>query len=164
MPQSHSPSSQVDAQANGRLWSLGLIVIFGVLFGLGAYTFSYAEGTSYFSNDPSSCVNCHVMRDQFDSWNHSSHKDFATCNDCHTPHRFPDKWIVKGINGWNHSLAFTLGNFPEPIEIREFNENIALENCTTCHEPMLTQIHQPELGEPASCVTCHGNVGHDKKN
>ena len=38
------------------------------------------------------------MRGQFDGWNHSSHKAVAGCNDCHTPHRFPDKWIVKGIN------------------------------------------------------------------
>jgi cytochrome c nitrite reductase small subunit len=162
MSQSHGPSSQVDAQANGQLWSFGLIVIFGVLFGLGAYTFSYAEGTSYFSNDPSSCVNCHIMRDQFDSWNHSSHKAFAACNDCHTPHRFPDKWIVKGINGWNHSLAFTTGNYPEPIQIKSFNEEIALENCTSCHATLLTQIHQPALGESASCLDCHGNVGHSK--
>jgi cytochrome c nitrite reductase small subunit len=153
-------SSRTEPAAKVHLWSIGIVVLLGILFGVSTYTFSYAKGTSYFSNNPESCVNCHVMRDQFESWNHSSHKAFATCNDCHTPHSFPNKWIVKGINGWNHSLAFTTGNFPEPIQIRAFNERIALDNCTECHESLLTQIHQAELGEPASCVSCHGNVGH----
>jgi cytochrome c nitrite reductase small subunit len=153
-------SSRAGPVAKVHFWSLGLVALFGILFGLGVYTFSYAQGLSYFSNDPAACVNCHVMRDQFESWNHSSHKSVAACNDCHTPHGFPDKWIVKGINGWNHSLAFTTGNFPDPIQIRGFNERIALDNCTECHETLLTQIHQPDLGEPASCLNCHGNVGH----
>ncbi|MBX3001006.1 MAG: cytochrome c nitrite reductase small subunit [Caldilineaceae bacterium] len=153
-------SSRADPAAKIHYWSVGVVALLGILFGLGTYTFNYAQGLSYFSNDPQACVNCHVMRDQFESWNHSSHKSFAACNDCHTPHAFPDKWIVKGINGWNHSLAFTTGNFPDPIQIRDFNQRIALDNCTQCHEPLLTQIHQSDLGEPASCLNCHGNVGH----
>jgi cytochrome c nitrite reductase small subunit len=153
-------SSRADPTPKVYFWSVSLIALLGILFGLGAYTFTYAQGLSYFSNDPAACVNCHVMRDQFESWNHSSHKAVAACNDCHTPHAFPDKWIVKGINGWNHSLAFTLDNFPDPIQIRNFNKEIALENCTECHEPQLTLIHQSELGEPTSCLNCHGNVGH----
>jgi cytochrome c nitrite reductase small subunit len=155
-----SSSSRPDPPYKIHIWSIGIVAVLGILFGLGTYTFNYAQGLSYFSNNPESCVNCHVMRDQFESWNHSSHKAVAACNDCHTPHAFPDKWIVKGINGWNHSLAFTTGNFPDPIQIRGFNERIALDNCIACHDPLLTQIHQPELGEPASCLKCHGNVGH----
>lgn len=133
----------------------------GILFGLGIFTFSYAEGLSYFSNDPSTCINCHIMRDQFEGWNHSSHQEVATCNDCHTPHRFPDKWLVKGLNGWNHSRAFTTGDFAEPIQITEFNAKIAYENCIDCHQTALSFInssanHEAEL----NCVGCHGNVGH----
>jgi cytochrome c nitrite reductase small subunit len=139
-------------------------MIFGVALGLGLFTFNYAEGLSYFSNDPSSCVNCHAMREQFDGWNHSTHKAVATCNDCHTPHRFPDKWIVKGINGFNHSLAFTLGNYPDPIRIRQFNANIARENCIACHNTMVGQVNHSVAASPdapeLNCVRCHGNVGH----
>jgi cytochrome c nitrite reductase small subunit len=135
-------------------------LLLGILFGLGAYTFNYAEGTSYFSNDPGSCVNCHVMRTQFDGWNRSSHKAVATCNDCHTPHDFVGKWAVKGINGWNHSLAFTTGNFPEPIRIKQFNAQIAQANCVECHQTLVSQIHSSEPAQDRSCVVCHGNVGH----
>jgi cytochrome c nitrite reductase small subunit len=84
----------------------------------------------------------------------------AVCNDCHTPHRFPDKWIVKGINGFNHSLAFTLGNYPDPIRIRQFNANIAQENCVECHQITVSQMHSSPTHEEQRCVACHSNVGH----
>jgi hypothetical protein len=36
----------------------------GVAGGLGLYTFVYAKGHSYITNDPAACSNCHVMSDQ----------------------------------------------------------------------------------------------------
>ena len=62
-----------------------LAVAFGVLSGLGGYTFLYAEGLSYFSTDPLACANCHIMQHQYDSWTKSSHKSVARCVDCHLP-------------------------------------------------------------------------------
>lgn len=157
---SESPPSRLPA----RVALAALVVLLGAALGLGMFTFSYAEGLSYLSNDPSACVNCHVMREQFDGWSHSTHKAVATCNDCHTPHRFPDKWIVKGINGFNHSFAFTTGNYPDPIRIRQFNANIAQENCIACHTTMVGQINHSVASAPdeaeLNCVRCHGNVGH----
>jgi len=155
MDQTRSP-----AQSKMPLLLVALAVVLGTGFGLGLFTFHYAEGLSYFSNDPSACVNCHAMIPQFDGWNHSSHKAVAGCNDCHTPHRFPDKWIVKGINGWNHSLAFTTGNYPDPIRIRGFNARIAHENCLECHAGVVSQINHMIDDEELTCVRCHGNVGH----
>ncbi|MCS7221368.1 MAG: cytochrome c nitrite reductase small subunit [Anaerolineae bacterium] len=139
-----------------------LVAVLGILVGLGAYTFVYARGFSYFSDDPKACLNCHVMRDAFDGWRHSSHRSVATCNDCHTPHTFPGKWLVKGINGWNHSVAFTTGDFPDPIRIREFNARIAQQNCVECHEVLVSQIHRSGPHQELSCVFCHGNVGHGR--
>lgn len=145
-------------QANWQ--PLLLATLLGVVCGLSVFTFNYAEGASYFSNDPRACVNCHVMEDQYDGWNRSSHKAVATCNDCHTPHTFPQKYIVKGLNGWNHSVAFTTGNFPDPIRIRPFNAEVVLENCIACHETMASNVHRPEPEATLPCVACHGNVGH----
>lgn len=140
---------------------IAITVAIGVLGGLGLFTFNYAEGGSYFSNDPNACVNCHVMREQFDSWNHSSHKEVAVCNDCHTPHDPIRKYAVKGINGWNHSLAFTLGDYPSNIQIREFNADVVQENCVDCHEALVSQIVTDAAHDDSlDCVACHGNVGH----
>ncbi len=144
-----------------RIFNVAILTIVGVAFGLGLFTFSYAKGFSYFSNDPAACVNCHIMRDQYEGWSHSSHREVAGCNDCHTPHRFPDKWVIKGVNGWNHSLAFTTGNFPEPIRIRGFNARIAQENCVDCHQTTVAQMHLFVSVEELDCISCHGNVGHN---
>lgn len=152
-PQMHRPAH----------WKvLSVVVSLGILAGLSLFTFDYAEGTSYFSDDPNSCVNCHVMREQFDGWNRGSHQAVATCNDCHTPHGFPEKWIVKGINGWNHSVAFTTGNFPNTIRIRGFNAEVVEENCVGCHQTMVSNLHRGTIDDALSCVACHGNVGHER--
>ena len=45
-----------------------LAVIMGVALGQSLYTFHYAEGLSYFSSNPQSCVNCHIMQPQYDGW------------------------------------------------------------------------------------------------
>lgn len=45
--------------------ALMLVVAIGLALGVGAYTFVYARGASYLTNDPSACVNCHVMREQY---------------------------------------------------------------------------------------------------
>lgn len=54
--------------------------------GLGAYTFIYAKGYSYLTNDPAACANCHVMQAQYDGWMKSSHHSVATGNDCSVGH------------------------------------------------------------------------------
>src|SRR5262245_39572166 len=87
----------------------------GVAIGLGAYTFQFAEGTAYLSNDPKGCANCHIMREHYDGWQKASHHTVATCNDCHVPHDLAGKYLAKAENGFWHSYGFTLENFPEPI-------------------------------------------------
>jgi cytochrome c nitrite reductase small subunit len=139
---------------------LGLAALLGILFGLGVYTLDYAEGTAYLADAPEACLNCHVMREPFEGWIRSSHKAVAVCNDCHTLRGFPDKWLVKGLNGWKHSWAFTTGNFADPIRIREFNARIVQQNCVACHQELVSQIHRAAPGQELSCVACHGNVGH----
>ena len=101
-------------------------VSIGTALGVGAYTFRYAEGLSYFSNDPKACVNCHVMREHFDTWQKASHHAVATCNDCHLPHDFVSKYLAKAENGFFHSKAFTLQDFPEPIRIKPRNARILM--------------------------------------
>ena len=137
-------------------------VITGVLFGVGGYTFLYAEGFSYMSDDPEVCVNCHIMQPQYDSWQKASHHAVAVCVDCHLPHDFFGKYLAKAENGWHHSVAFTLQNFDEPIMIRDSNYRILEENCVACHaglaHELLIGINGP--AEEVQCVHCHVGVGH----
>ena len=82
--------NQID---QNRVLGLGLGVgtvvlgcVLGVLAGVRGFSARYAEGLSYFSQDPAA----------------------AGCVVCHLPHDF----IGKAENGYNHSKAFTLQGFP----------------------------------------------------
>jgi cytochrome c nitrite reductase small subunit len=147
-------------KSHPAIWGLSLAGIIGILSGLSLFTFSYARGTSYLLDDPQACANCHVMRDQFNAWERSSHANVATCNDCHTPHEFLGKWIIKALNGFNHSVAFTLNNFPDPIRIHTLNADVAQENCVRCHQSLVGEVLDTHSGEALECVECHGSVGH----
>lgn len=139
--------------------------------GIGIFTFVYAKGYSYMTDDPSACANCHVMNDHFDGWLKSSHASRAVCNDCHTPSGFVAKYLTKADNGFWHSVAFTTGDFPDPLRIKPRNLEVAEEACLKCHENIVADIlpgaHMtgtvrraaPEE-ERLSCVRCHASVGH----
>lgn len=134
----------------------------GLPGGLGLYTFWYARGMSYMTDNPAACANCHVMQSYFDAWQASSHHQAAVCNDCHTPESFIPKYFTKATNGYHHSMAFTTGNFTEPIGIRRSNHEITEQACRQCHQDIVQMIdRQGTQGEePLSCVRCHHSVGH----
>lgn len=135
----------------------------GLAVGIGVYTFWYAKGYSYMSNDPAACANCHIMNEQYDGWLKSSHKTVATCNDCHTPHNFFGKYYTKASNGFWHSYYFTTNDFHEPIQITERNRQVAEESCRYCHQQMVESITvsvDKEHYEQVSCIKCHRSVGH----
>jgi cytochrome c nitrite reductase small subunit len=138
-------------------------VSIGLALGLGSYTFLYAKGYSYLLNDPQSCANCHVMQEQFDGWEKSSHRAVATCNDCHTPPGLIAKYVTKAENGFWHSFAFTTGRFHEPIQIKDRNHEVTEKACRKCHEPIVQAIEaSPSANHDnqTSCLRCHRNVGH----
>jgi cytochrome c nitrite reductase small subunit len=139
-----------------------LCVLAGFGLGTGAFTVRYAEGFSYLSNDPTACVNCHIMREQYDGWQHASHHAVATCNDCHVPHDTIRKYLVKAENGFWHSKGFTLQDFPEPIRLRPVSLSILETNCISCHHDLVNDVlgHDATGSTTMHCVHCHAAVGH----
>jgi cytochrome c nitrite reductase small subunit len=141
-------------------------VAFGAAVGIGGYTFIYAKGYSYLSNDPTACANCHVMQEQFDGWVKSSHRSVAVCNDCHTPPGLVGKYYTKASNGFWHSYYFTTNTFHEPIRITERNHRVTEQACRKCHQEVTSAIDEHagggEAGSDAalSCIRCHRSVGH----
>lgn len=135
-----------------------LVLAVAMLLGLGGYTFWYARGLSYFSDDPAACANCHVMQENFDSWGVSSHRG-VTCNDCHVPHDFIGKYLAKAENGFHHSVAFTFDDV-QVIRIREVSLQSVEKNCADCHASMVSRMLMGgDESEPA-CSRCHKRVGH----
>jgi len=139
-----------------------LALLIGALAGIGLFTFGYARGASYLTDDPSACANCHVMREQHEGWMKASHRKAAVCNDCHTPAGLVPKYAVKALNGFKHSWAFTTGWFPDRIEITPFDYKMTDGACLKCHADIVeglrsTRSHRDDV----SCITCHRNVGHE---
>jgi len=136
-------------------------VLLGVFSGLGVFTFGYGKGASYLSNDPAACANCHVMNEHYDSWQNSSHHAVATCNDCHLSPHPVGKWMTKADNGFFHSLAFTTGNYPDPIRIKPRNQKVTQTACLKCHSGFVhAMLPEREGGDMLDCAHCHTAVGH----
>jgi len=146
-------------------WLLALSIALGIAAGVGLFTFRYAEGLSYFSTNPSACVNCHIMRPQYAAWLASSHHTVAGCIDCHLPHAFIPKYLAKAENGYRHSKEFTAQTFPEPIAIRQRGREILQENCVHCHAGLVHDIASGPRGaaDALDCVHCHLSVGHGER-
>ncbi len=146
---------------------LGAAGCFGAAAGLGFFAFDYGEGSSYFSTDPRACANCHVMQDQYDSWQKAGHHQAATCNDCHLPHDFVPKYVAKADNGFWHSKGFTMMDFHEPIQIKPRNAKILQEACLRCHGDFVHELvpgSRSASAESMQCVHCHRNVGHGARH
>lgn len=145
----------------GMITPMLLGIPLGLLIGLGLYTFGYARGASYLTDDPRACNNCHVMRPQFEGWMKGSHRKAAVCNDCHTPPGFLPKYFTKALNGFHHSLAFTSGRFPDEIGITARNHQVTNESCIKCHREITDGIRSTRhRDQQVFCTTCHRDVGH----
>ena len=142
-----------------------LSLLAGLLAGLCCYTFIYAKGYSYLTNNPAACTNCHVMQAEYDAWVKSSHRAAATCNDCHTPHNLIGKYAVKANNGFWHSFYFTTGKYPDNIEITRFDHTVTENACRRCHENITAAIDGNVVhgnAEGLECTRCHSSVGHSE--
>ena len=136
---------------------------------MGAYASHYAQATAYLSNDPAACMNCHIMREEFDAWQKGAHHN-QTCNDCHVPQALLPRYWTKAEHGWRHSKGFTLQNFHEPIRITRASLQVVEENCVRCHDELVHGIGAARPGSDVDdrsegrfgggCVHCHQGVGH----
>ncbi|GJQ21435.1 MAG: cytochrome c nitrite reductase small subunit [Bacteroidia bacterium] len=151
----------MQTSGTGRNIMGGLVgAAIGLAIGVGAYTFVYARGASYLTDDPAACANCHVMNDHYNAWVKSSHAAVAVCNDCHTPAGFVSKYAVKASNGFWHSYAFTTGDFPFPLRIKPHNLKVANDACRKCHADITLAMGHAAESDPVACTACHQSVGH----
>ena len=138
-------------------------VLAGLTIGIGGYTFVYAKGYSYLTNDPAACANCHIMRDHYSAWTRASHRSVAVCNDCHTPPGLVPKYLTKAQNGFWHSFYFTTGRYPDPLRITPRNHDVTELGCRKCHSEVTASIdplHTETSHGGLTCTKCHNDVGH----
>lgn len=146
-------------------WRLAVIVALGVIVGIGFFLVHISNAFSYLSDDSATCLNCHIMAPEYASWNRSSHREWATCNDCHVPHdNLVRTYWFKAKDGMRHATMFTLRMEPHAIMIKEEGKHAVQENCIRCHWDL---VHNPRLGfgrgfEERWCWECHRGVPHGR--
>lgn len=152
---------------------LPIFILGGVIVGLGIYALYVGRATSYLSDNPSACVNCHIMTPYYDSWKHSSHANAATCNDCHVPQDNALRgYAFKATDGLYHAAVFTLGKEPTAIRPRDASYGVIQENCIRCHTELNTNIvntghvsyQDVKEGKGKACWDCHQHTPHGKES
>ncbi len=144
-----------------RPWTgagLALAFLAGTVLGLGAYTFVYGKGYSYLLDDPAACVNCHIMRDNYDTWAVATHRT-VSCNQCHVPASGAAKYLSKARNGFLHAYAFTFKDV-QTVRIRPSNQRVLTANCQACHTRMVAMIEPRSTAPSRFCFACHKGAGH----
>ncbi len=141
-----------------------------VAVGLFAYVVNASNMMSYLSSDPKVCINCHTMNTAYATWQHSSHRNRATCVECHLPRdSFINKMLAKSRDGFNHSVAMTLRTYGLNIRATENASDRIQANCIMCHQEMVSQIainsglyqvSGSDTDIDRRCWDCHRDVPH----
>lgn len=145
-------------------WQMACFATLGVAAGVGLALAKVSRATSYLSDDPATCVNCHVMRPQYSTWQHSSHFQVATCNDCHVPHQtVVHAYTFKARDGIYHASIFTARLEPQVIRMSQGAIPVVEGNCRRCHAAVIERvaIHQHQEAD-LRCWDCHREVPHGR--
>lgn len=150
---------------------VGIYGLVGVAIGMALVLARIANATSYLSDEPQACINCHVMTDAYASWQRGSHGRVAVCNDCHVPHdNIAAKYVFKSQDGLKHSYVFTKGDAPQVLGLSAGAVPVVQANCVRCHGRQVSAIRdQGSGGSPLTpdtrmlplerrCWDCHQGV------
>jgi cytochrome c nitrite reductase small subunit len=155
-----------------REWRFIVTVLLGIFTGLLLFILHAARATSYLSDDPKACVNCHVMAPQFATWERGSHGKVTNCNDCHVPQdNFINKYFFKASDGLRHSFMFTFRLEPQVIQIKHAGKKAVQQNCIRCHSNVIHPISLRAISaksiiqeEERYCWDCHRETPHGRVN
>lgn len=149
-------------------WHIPVIILAGIIVGLGFYVLHISNAVSYLSDDPKTCVNCHIMIPEYATWERGSHGRVTTCNDCHVPQdNVIRKLYFKAQDGLRHATIFTLRAEPQVIRIKSAGKAVVQENCIRCHSNYLHPASLRAINAKAIyhdqellCWDCHRNTPH----
>ena len=151
-------------------YRLTIFILTGIFIGLSLTVFRLSNATSYLSNDPRACINCHVMTSQYSTWMHSSHRERAVCNDCHVPHdNLLREYYFHASDGFRHSFMFTFRLDPQVIKIGNAGKEVVQENCIRCHLHLVEDVSLMKItyanykeGKGHLCWDCHRETPHGR--
>jgi len=153
-------------------WKMPVLIASGIIVGILAFLFHISRASSYLSDKPETCTNCHIMAPQYATWSHSSHREETDCNSCHVPHNnFLNKYYFKAKDGLRHATIFTLRAEPQVIFIKKAGQEVVQNNCIRCHETLITDSKMLTYSttnqcarDKRQCWECHRETPHGRVN
>lgn len=110
------------------------------------------------------------MTPEYITWNHSSHREVASCNDCHVPHEnVVKKYAFKAMDGLYHASIYTMRAEPQVIAMKEGSREVVQNNCIRCHFDQVTDAkyvswidsHKDDRLN-RTCWECHRQLPHGR--
>lgn len=131
--------------------------------------FMFTISANYFSQ-PESCILCHEMNPEYNTWNRSAHKRI-TCLACHTPVGGASSFIGEEWAALGEVVAHFTGDYPKIINSdSHVAKDMKSGVCERCHDmktrrgiKTATEIkinHEEHLGLGMTCTACHNRVTH----
>jgi len=109
------------------------------------------------TNSSEFCAKCHVMQEQYIALMKGGTHNSLKCVDCHLPNDSKAKFYLwKGIDGTKDVVHFYSGSVSERIVISAHGKKTIQENCTRCHEGMVSKINVSDR----KCWDCHKRTSH----
>jgi nitrate/TMAO reductase-like tetraheme cytochrome c subunit len=111
---------------------------------------------NYIEHDPTFCTSCHLMKDPFERWSESGHKD-VNCHTCHPGN------MINNLR----QLYLTATNSRDRVEEKA---EVPREICSGCHlsnDPEWKQVEATvghkihAVDNKIDCITCHGAGVHE---
>lgn len=103
------------------------------------------------------CASCHVMRETYETWFHSAHRENTNCNSCHVPKTVFYKLYYKAKSGIWDALIFYSGRVPTVLRTKADTRSIIQSNCIECHATLVRTIGR---GGGEYCFGCHRFTPH----
>lgn len=150
-----------------------LFLLGGVALGLGLYNIYVSRVFSYLNDDPSACVNCHIMSASYQSWSRSSHAKWTTCKDCHVPqHSKLAALLFDARDGLHHASVLLTNNVPPAPRPLDPARKVIQSNCVRCHTQLTTEFvsagkatfDEIKHDQRKACWDCHRHVPHTKNS
>ncbi len=113
-------------------------------------------------------MNCHIMGPQYATWQRGSHREWATCVDCHVPHANKLHGLYfKAMDGMRHAAIFTVRGEEQAIIMKPAGVSAVQENCKRCHAPSFMRVRETEENLFSAhpdhgrlCWDCHRLTAH----
>lgn len=113
------------------------------------------------TDGPDFCGSCHVMESEVDSYLHASHREVASCGDCHIPHDIITGSYYKAYTGVKDA-AFVMMGKTEHVEAGDLAKQIIQNNCLSCHSDLMSMVGDTKDEYGRYCFDCHTTVRHTK--